>query len=104
MLRKLDVESVCTNSAAEALEHLRKDRNFKFILTDLWMPGMDGEQLALTVRGTPGLENLILVAVTADAESKENFNMNAFHQILLKPITLEKLQNLFKHNYPGKII
>ena len=104
MLRKLDVESVCTNSAAEALEHLRKDRNFKFILTDLWMPGMDGEQLALTVRGTPGLENLILVAVTADAESKENFNMNAFHQILLKPITLEKLQTLFKHNYPGKII
>lgn len=100
----MNIESVCTNSAAEALKLLKTDRNFKFILTDLWMPGMDGEQLALTVRGTPGLENMILVAVTADAESKENFNMNAFHHVLLKPITLEKLQDLFKHHYPGKII
>ncbi len=95
MLRKLSIDSVSVESGAGALELLEKDRDFKFILTDLWMPGMNGEQLAGIVRAMPGLEHAVLVAVTADSESGANFKLAAFHDILLKPVTLKKLQVLF---------
>jgi len=95
MLRKLNIESICAESGSRALEILKEDRNFKFILTDLWMPEMDGEQLANAVRSgfdSPGLK---VVAVTADTEAKNSFSTENFDDILSKPVTLENLRTMF---------
>ena len=95
MFRKLDTECVCADTGARALEILEKDRNFKFVLTDLWMPEMNGVQLAEKIREIPGLDHVVLIAVTADSESGSSFNMDIFHDVLLKPVTLEKLRALW---------
>ena len=94
ILRKLNIESVCAESGARALEILRSDQNFNFILTDLWMPEMDGEQLADAIR-TLGIDRMPkVIAVTADTEVKSSFSAEKFDEILPKPITLESVQKM----------
>ena len=88
MLRKLGIESVCAESGVKALEILEKDQNFKFILTDLWMPEMSGEELLGKIRMDRRFDEMSVVAVTADAEARNNADFNA---VLLKPITLDKV-------------
>ncbi len=101
MLRKLNVEGVSAVSGNEALDILRKDRRFSCVLTDLWMPEMDGEQLADAIRAIPEMEAVRVVAVTADTEAKSNFSAEKFDDILSKPITFETLRQLFLHTeYP----
>ena len=94
MLRKLNIECRRAGSGAEALEILKTDQKFSAILTDLWMPEMNGEELALKIRAVPGLSSITIIAVTADSESGTNFKQDVFDRILLKPITLEKIQEL----------
>ncbi len=98
MLRKINVESVCVGSGAEAQEALEHDREFDFILTDLWMPGMSGEQLADQIHSREELRNIVVIAVTADTEARNNFTMSHFDDILPKPVTLEKLKTLLEHH------
>ncbi len=98
MLRKINAESVCAASGAEAVEILSRERNFDFLLTDLWMPGMNGEQLAKHIHSQDELRNIVVIAVTADTEAQNNFSMNHFDDVLSKPVTLEKLQTLLEHH------
>ena len=93
MLRKLNIESVCAESGEKALEILRSDQDFNFILTDLWMPGMDGEQLTDAIRSFD--RKFIVIAVTADTEAKNSFAAEKFDEILPKPVTLEALTKMF---------
>ncbi len=95
MLRKLNIDSVSAESGSRALEILEKDRNFEFLLTDLWMPGMNGEQLTDAVRATPGLRDMKVVAVTADTEAGTDFSATKFDDILSKPVTLDSLRKMF---------
>ncbi len=93
MLRKLGVETRCASSGAEALE-LLKARRPDMLLTDMWMPGMNGPELAAAVRKLPEGGRLRIVAVTADTEVRTNFGAEEFDDIMLKPLTLEKLRKL----------
>lgn len=91
MLRKLKVESVCAASGEEALEILAQDREFQFVLTDLWMPGMSGEELARKIHETPAIAHLPVIAVTADSQISDD-QSGKFQGVLLKPVSLEALQ------------
>ena len=93
MLKQLGIESIPAGSAKEALEQL-KIRKPEMILTDLWMPGMNGENLAREIRANPAYSKMKIFAVTADTDNQANFNMELFDGILLKPVTLEKLNGL----------
>ncbi len=95
MLRKLDVECLTADSGDAALEVLRKDRRFDALLTDMWMPGMNGAELASAIHAEFKDISFPIVAVTADTEAGENFSREHFTGILLKPITVEKMQKLF---------
>ena len=67
------------------------------ILSDMWMPEMNGAQLAAEVKGNPGTAHIPIVAQTADVETSGNFDMSHFDAIILKPLTKEKLSNMVKH-------
>ena len=90
------VESVCADSGEQALAVLRKDDKFQIILTDLWMPGMNGEQLADQIRTIPAMQKIKIVAVTADTEARSSFDQAKFDDILQKPVTLESLSKIFR--------
>ena len=65
------------------------------VLTDMWMPKMDGTQLAEAMRRDRRLAEIPVVAVTADVDVGSTYDMSLFAKILSKPVTADKLKALF---------
>ena len=65
------------------------------VLTDMWMPKMDGTQLAETMRRDRRLAEIPVVAVTADVDVGSTYDMSLFAKIISKPVTSDKLKSLF---------
>ena len=57
----------------------------------MWMPNLDGKGLVREIRADPVLSSLRVVAVTADVESLGKSSELGFDNMLLKPVTPEKL-------------
>jgi two-component system sensor histidine kinase EvgS len=94
MCRRLGIENIGTaKSGQEALDLLHKGA-FDLVLTDLWMPGMDGAALLAAIRKDKALSHIPVYAVSADVELLKNFDRIGFNGILLKPIILENLRKL----------
>jgi len=71
------------------------DTPFDLVLTDMWMPKMDGKDLVTKVRADKRFANLPVYAVTADIEEQKKFEEHGFTGIILKPVTIDKLLRLF---------
>ena len=88
-----DFEVVLASDGQEALKVLETSdaKAFDLVLTDMWMPNLDGEGLVKAIRANPAWTSLYVVAVTADVEYRGKFEEMGFDDLLLKPITVEKL-------------
>ena len=96
MLAKSGVPNVTMAvNGREALAMLNDHADFDLVLTDLWMPEMDGYELIRAIRADAKLAQLPVYLLTADVEARNQAESNGFSGILLKPITLENLQALF---------
>ena len=95
MLKGFHLNIVQANSGADALSKL-PDAKPDLVLTDMWMPGMSGEELARNIRNTPNGDKTVIMAVTADVENQNNFDMSVFDGILLKPVTKTSLAFAFQ--------
>lgn len=95
MLKNLGARPRLAESGVTALSELEQFTP-EVILTDIWMPDMDGCQLARNIRKKKKLKHTRIVAVTADAEVHVNFDMGAFDAVLLKPLTVSKIKSLFR--------
>ena len=95
MLKTFRLNIVQAGSGDEALATLREARP-DLVLTDMWMPGMSGEELAREIRATPDGNKVVILAVTADVENQNNFDMSVFDGILLKPVTKTSLAFAFQ--------
>ena len=89
-------EVVSAGDGQEALEVLRSPEagRFDLVLTDMWMPKLDGEGLVKAIRADPALSGMRVVVVTADVEFRAKFAEAGFDDILLKPVTKDKLVEL----------
>lgn len=97
MLRRLGVTDViAAGNGAEALDILKHDPAIDIVLTDMWMPVLDGEGLIREIRSMEQWKDLPVYAVTADVETQKTYRDSGFTGILLKPITLAQLQNLIR--------
>ena len=97
MLHRLNVSDiVAAGNGAEALDILEKGPPFDIVLTDMWMPVMDGERLIREIRGREQWKDLLVYAVTADVETRKTYKASGFNGILLKPIRLDQLRALFE--------
>jgi CheY-like chemotaxis protein len=67
-------------------------------LVDIGLPGLDGHEVARRLRGGPAGAGLLLVAVTgyAEPEDREQSRTAGFDAHLTKPISPEKLAELFR--------
>ena len=95
MLKGFHLNVVQAGNGDEALSVL-KDAKPDFVLTDMWMPGMSGDELARNVRAFPEFKDAVIMAVTADVENQNNFDMSVFDGILLKPVTKATLAFAFQ--------
>ena len=94
MLSRFGVENVATaGNGVEALAQM-KEKSFDLVLTDLWMPEMDGEALVKEIRKNAEWKELPVYAVTADVEALKTASKSGFTDVLLKPLTFEKLKML----------
>ena len=96
LFKKIGFGNVFTaGSGKEALELLEK-QPVDLILSDMWMPEMNGAQFSAAVKANPKFAHIPVVAQTADVETTGNFDMSHFDAIVLKPLTGEKLTNMVK--------
>ena len=102
MLAKCGVTKVAmAENGREALTTLKNDHDFDMVLSDLWMPEMDGRGLVKSIRADAELAHLPVYLVTADVEARNQAGSDGFTDVLLKPITLDKLKALFAQRSPA---
>jgi two-component system cell cycle response regulator len=75
----------------------------ELILLDIRMPGMDGHEVAATIKSTPGLEQTCIVAVTASvlAGERERIVASGFDGYIAKPIDPESFIGELEPFLPG---
>ena len=82
--------------ALAKLESALKDGNpHDFVFSDFWMPNMNGLEFIEKIRADPRFGNLPVFAVTADTECCHDSQADLFTGILLKPLTYDKLMEVF---------
>ena len=96
MLKKLGITNVeLAVDGKEALEKLEADSAFDLVLSDMWMPVMDGAELVKRIRADERLAHLKVCSITADVEARMTYREQGFDMLLLKPVTVEKMVDLF---------
>ena len=73
----------------------KSDAPFDFVLSDLWMPNMNGLELIKKLRADCRFIRLPVFAVTADTEFHSDVRSCLFTGVFLKPVTYDKLLELF---------
>jgi len=98
LLNKIGMNDLETAVDGEdAWEKIRMSaRPFDFVLTDVWMPKMNGRELVEKIREDERFSTLPVYAVTADVEEQKTFARSGFTGVLLKPLTIDKLSALFQ--------
>ena len=98
LLRKIGVNDIETAvDGQDAWEKIQSsERPFDCVLTDVWMPNMDGRDLVAKIRADERFAGLPVYAVTADVEEQKTFAESGFTGVLLKPLTSDKLSVLFQ--------
>ena len=88
-----DFETAVALDGQEALTALTApdSQPFDLVLTDMWMPNLDGEGLVRAIRKDPALAPTRVIVVTADVEMRTKAGEMGFDDILLKPVTSAKL-------------
>ena len=84
---------VTAHDGNEALEKMQQN-HFNLVLSDIWMPNMDGFGLVEKIRQDESLKDIPVFAITADASSVKDARADLFTAIILKPINVEKLQGI----------
>ena len=96
MLKKLGPHDiVMARDGKEALDILTSaDAPFDLVLTDMWMPVLDGEGLVRAIRADAELASIPVHVVTADTEMQEKYARIGFDGMQLKPVSVEKLREI----------
>lgn len=99
MLARLgEFEVVAAGDGKEALDILESPDSprFDIVLTDMWMPDMDGEALVRAIRANKSLADLPVYVLTADVEMRETYSDLGFTGLLLKPVTFDGLRGILE--------
>ena len=99
-LKKIGVAAIdLACDGEEALAKLdsavKAGRPHDFILSDLWMPVMNGLEFIEKLRADSRFSGLPVFAVTADTEADRDARTGLFTGVLLKPMTYDKLVEVF---------
>ena len=99
-LKKAGVSSIDhAGDGAEALAKLdggvKEGRPHDFVFSDFWMPNMNGLEFVEKLRSDGRFGGLPVFAVTGDTESGKDPRARLFTGMLFKPLTFNKLMEVF---------
>jgi CheY-like chemotaxis protein/nitrogen-specific signal transduction histidine kinase len=97
LLEKMGHTVEVAQSAEHALEKLESFTP-EIIFSDISMPGMDGYQLARTLRHRKDMALFYMVAMTGSgtASDRDLAVESGFDELMTKPVEIQRLQTLFK--------
>ena len=83
------------NDGPSAIEEIRC-RQPEIVVLDIGLPGMDGYKVARAIRSTPGMEQLILIALSGYAQDDDRRQSReaGFNYHLTKPVDVVALDHL----------
>ena len=95
MLEPLGFEIIEAADGRQAVEAAGREPP-DLILTDLYMPGMDGFQAVLELRKNPALKNTVILAVSASVSQAEQASSihRGFDDFLSKPVDWNRLTDV----------
>ncbi len=90
-LKKKGYEVIGCNSAENALEHLKTEKDFNLLVTDMVMPGMNGVELASIVKEQIKNIKVILASGYSEEITRSEFSVSNEFEFLAKPFSLGDL-------------
>jgi two-component system CheB/CheR fusion protein len=99
MLLRLQGQDVRVAYEGPAALELAREFRPEVVLLDLGMPGLDGYEVARRLRQQPGLEGILLVAVTGwgQEEDRRRSREAGFDLHWVKPVEPAALRELLAH-------
>ena len=90
---------ITATNGQQAIELIKKENDIDVVLVDMMMPGMDGYELMSILKNMPEHNNLLLIAVTAQAMQgdKEKCIEAGADAYISKPVDIDKLLDVI-HN------
>lgn len=95
VLKNFGIKPLLADTPEKAL-NLLKENVIDVIFTDLRMPEMNGDQLAREMRKLPNGQKAKIFVLTADAYAKEEIDMSGVDDVLVKPLSLDKIREVLK--------
>ncbi len=90
-LKKKGYDVIGCNSAENALDYIKEDKNFDLMITDMVMPGMNGAELSKQVKSLiPGIKIILASGYSEEIVKQEVENFEEF-EFLTKPFSLSDL-------------
>lgn len=97
MAKRLGCQTHSASSGLKALTMLEEGLRPDIVLTDIWMPGMDGFELARRIRANDDWSSIRLIAISAGSMSDGEAEQRLFDVFLQKPVTLACLRAALFH-------
>ena len=96
LFNRIGFDKIFTAGSGKAALELLGKQPVDLILSDIWMPEMNGSDFSAAVKKDPRFAHIPIVAQTADVETNGNFDMSHFDAVIQKPLTKEKLSRMVK--------
>jgi CheY-like chemotaxis protein len=95
VLRKLKLNIVHARNGKEAVELFKTHTDIQMVLMDIKMPVMDGLQAFKKIRSIKPEVKVIAITAYALDQEKEKYKSHGFDGYLTKPVSREKILDLF---------
>jgi CheY-like chemotaxis protein len=96
MLEEINITDIeLAEDGKVALDILKRDPTFDLVMSDMWMPVMDGTELIKCIRADERLAKLKVCSITADVEARTTYREQGFDSFLIKPVTIKELMDFF---------
>lgn len=92
MLKRLGFECMGAFSGEAGLA-LMEQYDFQCVITDLWMPQMNGVEFTKIIKSNTKYADVRMLAITADSSYAKSFDVSCFEHVLLKPLTVKLLKD-----------
>ena len=100
-LESMGYETCVASNASEGLRRLY-ERRPDLVITDLWMPGIDGFEFSKIIRYTCDVPIMMLTAL---GQAKDHdYDLNLVDDYLEKPVTIEELEDRIRVLLHGKTV
>ena len=102
-LSKMGWQTFEAEGGHAALEWLDSHPPVDLVLLDISMPDLSGEDVCRQLRTQSAFATLPIIAYTAHAGQLdiERFLANGFNEVLIKPISMQRLKDVVAGLFPG---